>query len=416
LSHHAVIVTAFIHAICQQTQRQSCRAAGVWQTALEFRSESGQADPAIKFLARGTNFDLSLTATAAVLDLCQICQKTNTRKSSPARLVSRLRMELADANRTARITGAEPLPGRQGYFLGNDSRQWHNEVPTYAQVKYESVYPGIDLLYYGNQQQLEYDFVVAAKADPRAIGLRFAGARALRIDTDGDLVIATAAGGLRQQRPLAYQEIGGERRVIASRFVLDGQTVKFALGAYDTSQPLVIDPVLSYATLLGGALLDTPEAIVVDAQGNVYVTGSTYYRNLRGTGSDFPTTAGAIRNNGLPPIDDGTYVFVSKLNPSGTTLLYSAIIGGTKGFLSDGFVDLENRSFGLAVDAAGAAYVTGFTHSLNFPTTPGVVQPTSRARTSINARTPFRLESSADHRLCGRGGAQAAAPRSVARD
>jgi uncharacterized protein (TIGR03437 family) len=357
---------------------------------LRFEANRGQAHAEVGFLARGVGYDLSLTPTAAVLEFHQARQVTKAQKDS-RHTVTKLRMELAGANRKAHTSGAEPLPGRVGYFLGNDPRQWRADVPTYAKVHYEEVYPGIDLVYYGNQRQLEYDFVLAAGADPGAIRLQFSGARSLRINAAGDLVIATGAGELRQQRPYAYQEIEGERRTVTSRFVLEGQTVKFAIGAYDASQPLVIDPVLSYATLLGGALVDTPEAIAVDAQGNVYVTGSTYYRDLRGTGADFPTTAGAIRNNGQPPIDNGTYVFVSKLNPSGTALIYSAIIGGTKGFLSDGFVDLENRSFGIAVDEAGAAYVTGFTHSLNFPTTPGALQPTSSARLTIDEAFVFKL-------------------------
>lgn len=356
---------------------------------LSFEVNRGQADPATKFLARGIGYDLSLTATTAVLGLGQ---KQKAGKKPKGQAATKLRMELVGANRQARVSGVAPLPGRRGYFLGNDPRQWHSDVPTYAKVRYENVYPGIDLLYYGNQQQLEYDFVVAPQADPQAISLHFVGAHALQLNANGDLLLATTAGEVRQKRPYAYQDIEGERRKVASRFVLDGQTVTFALGAYDTRKPLVIDPVLSYATLLGGALLDTPEAIAVDAQGNVYVTGTTYYRDLRGTGSDFPTTAGALRSNGRPAVDEGTYIFVSKLNPAGTALIYSAIIGGTQGFRDDGLhVDLENRSFGLAVDATGAAYVTGFTHSLNFPTTPDAVQPTSRARHTIDEAFVFKL-------------------------
>jgi len=325
---------------------------------LSFEANRGQAGEHVKFIARQRELTLALTPTGMKLGPVNI--------------------QFAGANVAQRLSGLNPLLGKNHYFIGNNPRLWRTDMPTYSQVEYKNLYPGIDLLFYGNQKQLEYDFIVAPGANPKTIKMNFHGAKSLRLDDRGDLILKTQTGELRQHKPFAYQEVNGVKREIASRFVLDGKTVKFAMGAYDATKPLVIDPVLSYATLLGGALVDTPEAMAVDAQGNVYVTGSTYYRDLRGAGVDFPTTNGAIKSNGTPPVDDGTYIFVSKLNPTGTALIYSAIIGGTKGFPYPGFgPDLVNQGYGIAVDDTGAAYVTGLTQSLDFPTTPGVIQPTA---------------------------------------
>lgn len=338
---------------------------------LSFEANRGQAGEEVKFIARQREFTLALTPAGVML--------------------GPIKMQFAGANVNQRLSGLNPLPGKSHYFLGNDPRLWRADVPTYGKVEYKNLYPGIDLLFYGDQKQVEYDFILAPGANPNPIKLNFRGAKNIRLDDQGNLILKTQTGELRQHKPFAYQEVGDVKREVASRFVLDGQTVKFALGAYDTTKPLVIDPVLSYSTLLGGSLLDTPEAMAVDAQGNVYVTGSTYYRNLRGTGADFPSTTGAIKSNGTPPVDEGTYVFVSKLNPTGTALIYSAIIGGTKGFPDFPIPSLANFAYGIAVDEAGAAYVTGFTNSLNFPTTSGVIQPTTASQYLIDEAFVFKL-------------------------
>lgn len=290
---------------------------------IRFESED---DSAVRFQARGMGYRLSLTATEAMMEFPETEKAPSRQKVAKPHA---LRMRLSGANRDARINGLERLSGRSNYFLGADSKHWRTDVPGYAKVRCENVYPGIDLVYYGNQRQLEYDFVVSPEADPQVISWQFIGARSLKLDAGGNLLIGTSSGELRQHKPFAYQRVGGQKREIASRFVLDGQTVRFALGVYDKHAPLVIDPVLSYATLLGGALEDIPQAVSVDAQGNVYVTGWTYHRDQRGTGADFPTTAGAVRSNKTPPVDDGTYAFVTKLNPAGTALIYSAIGGFT---------------------------------------------------------------------------------------
>ena len=232
-------------------------------------------------------------------------------------------------------------------------------VPTYAKVRYVDVYPGIDLVYYGRPRQLEYDFVVAPGADPRRIALIFDGVERMELDSSGALVLHTAAGELRQPRPVVYQDIDGARRPVVGDYVVDSDgRVRVRLGAYDTSRPLVIDPILSYSTYLGGSgdeshwLYGAAFGIAVDGAGNVYVTGTT-------SSADFPTTAGADRTFG-----GDTDVFVTKLSPTGA-VLYSTYLGGP----------CEDVANGIAVDAAGNAYITGRVHggACFADVTPGVL-------------------------------------------
>src|SRR5262249_33607315 len=217
--------------------------------------------------------------------------------------------------------------------------QFHTNIPTYGRVQYQDVYPGIDLVYYGNQQQLEYDFQVAAGADAGAIRLRFAGASGLSVDGAGNLVVQTAAGDLVEHAPILYQEGSAGRQSVSGGYVLDGDDeVHFQVGAYDATRPLVIDPILSYSTYLGGDPRHFSEGIAVDGSGNAYVTGNTF-------SSNFPTTPGALQTT-LGGIQTA---FVSKLNATGTALLYSTFLGGS-------FIDEGDA---IAVDGSGNAYVTG---------------------------------------------------------
>lgn len=302
---------------------------------LSFEANQGQAAAPVKFLARGGNGTLALSVTEAALALP----------------TTHVRIKLAGANPQPRLSGVEPLPGRVNYLRGRDPRQWQTDVPTYAKVRYAAVYPGVDWVFYGNQQQLEYDFIVAPNADPRAIRMQFAGVQGVQLNDAGELILQTSGGPVRQMRPYIYQEVAGVRREVAGGYKLQGaQEVGFEVGAYDRSQPLVIDPVLVYSTLLGGSSYEAARAVAVDEGGNVYLTGET-------GSSDFPVR-GVLQNGAVGRAEfTASQVFVTKLNPAGTEVLYSVYMGGSE----------HDYAYGLAVDAAGQAYVTGQTHSADFP-------------------------------------------------
>jgi hypothetical protein len=323
---------------------------------LSFEANHGQADAQVQYLSRGPGYGLFLTGTEAVLSLNRSGANRADVVGPQLSASALVRMELVGSNRAVVAAGQDQLPGTVNYFLGNDPTQWQANVPTFARVAYQSVYPGIDLVYYGNQRQLEYDFVVAPGVDPTAIRLSFRGADQMSLDARGDLVLHTTGGDVIQDAPILYQQTGHGRTSVAGAFRLDGNQVSFRVGSYDASQPLVIDPVLSYSTYLGGSGYDAGTAIAVDSSGSAYVTGQT------GT-ANFPTTPGAFRTT---LGDTSNAAFVTKFNAAGTALVYSTYLGG--GTFS------QTVGYGIAVDAAGNAYVTGETLSANFPTTPGAFQ------------------------------------------
>jgi hypothetical protein len=253
------------------------------------------------------------------------------------------------------------LPGVSNYFLGDDPRGWRTGVPHYARVRYVEVYPGIDLVYYSAAGELEYDFLVAPGADVAAIRMSYDGAKSMHVDAAGDLRIAIDGGELVHRKPVTYQVVNGARHVVDSAFRILHQAgrdiVSFAIGQYDVRLPLTIDPVLSYATYLGGT--DDNEqvsAMVVDAAGALYVAGHT-------NAVDFPVTAGVLQ----PARSGGFDAFVAKLNPAGTAFEYVTYLGGTG----------NEDALGLRIDAAGNAYVAGQTFSANFPVTAGAAQTTA---------------------------------------
>ena len=321
---------------------------------LSFEANEGQADSGVQFLARGPGYTLFLTGSKAVLAL------RNTPKA--------LTMTLTDANPAAAATGVDELPGKSNYFLGRDPAKWHSGVPNYARVKYTDIYPGIDLVYYGNQGHLEYDFEVARGANPKMIALDLAGARSPRVDRrTGDLVIGAAGREVRLHRPVIYQpEAGGDRTgrtIIKGRYrITVGGHVTFALAGYDHTRPLVIDPALSYSTYFGGSLDDSGRALALDSAGDLYLTGTTCSSNLPVLGG-VQQAYGGDGGNCAPT--NGGDAFVAEFDPTLTTLLYSTYLGGTGDDVGDG----------IAVDSAGNAYVTGSTCSGNsFPITPGAYQ------------------------------------------
>jgi hypothetical protein len=258
-------------------------------------------------------------------------------------------MKLVGANPKAEVTGVDELPGKANYFRGNDPKQWQTGISTYRKAKIHQAYPGIDLVYYGNPQQMEYDFVVAPGADPKQIRWVFDASRAFKakpkIDKSGDLILKTAGGEMRLRKPVVYQDINGERKAIDGRFTVDKAQVSFQLAQYDRSRPLVIDPVLVYSTYLGSSGDNNGLGIAVDGSGNTYVTGSTL-------SSYFPTV-----NAKYPKLLGLGDAFVFKLSSDGQTVLYSTYLGGSS----------WEFGWGIAVDGSGNAYVTGSTGS-GFPT------------------------------------------------
>ena len=329
---------------------------------LSFEANQGQTDEQVKFLSRGGGYTLFLTSTEAVLvlrkaeapppqhatDAMPMTREPETAESSTPTV---LRMKLLGANRDPQVAGLDELPGKSNYFIGNDPKEWRTNVPHYRKVKYQSVYSGIDLVYYGtSQRQLEYDFIVAPGHDPKAIALKFEGADNLEVDAQGDLLVHLEDEEVRFQKPYVYQESSGARQEIAGGYVLNAKNeVTFEVASYDVNRPLIIDPVLSYSTYLGGSGVDSGFAIAADAAGNAYLAGQTSSPN------DFPVTPAAFQTTFVGPNWDG---FVTKLNADGSALLYSTYLGG------NGF----DRAEAIAVDDAGNAYVTGRTSSGDFPT------------------------------------------------
>ena len=327
---------------------------------LFFEPNQGQTAPQVKFLAHGTGYGLFLTADEAVLQLQPSAVSTQHSAVGSQRAPSSvIRMRLDGANSLARVSGASPLPGKSNYFIGNDPSKWRHDIPQFGCVEYQAVYPGVDLVYYGNQGQLEYDFRVAPGAEASQIALSFKGASA-HIDS-GDLLLSTYQGDVRFHAPRIYQQDGNTQKSVAGGFrqIADNR-IGFSIGAYDHSRELVIDPVLSYSTYLGGSGTEALVKIAVDANQTIYVAGSTNSTN-------FPVTDGSTLK--------GTQnIFISKINTtlSGTAqLVYSIYLGGTQ----------SDNLAGIAVDSAFGIYVAGWTTSPDFPTTSSNAFQTSASGT-----------------------------------
>ncbi|MGA2610996.1 MAG: SBBP repeat-containing protein [Terriglobia bacterium] len=382
---------------------------------LSFEANQGQTDNRVKFISHGRGYGLFLTGDEAVLTLRSALsvvrgplsprggihdllprtpnfgfttpeQRSRVTDNGPRTPDSVVRLQLVGANPNAAVAGEAELPGKANYFLGNDPKQWRTNVPAYGRVKYQGVYPGVDLIYYGNQGgQLEYDFVVAPGADPSSILLAIEGAGRVgskqkavssgqsRIDSNGDLVVHMIGDDeVRFHKPVVYQEQESEvrsqkseganaarrsgnrqssidnRQLREGRFILDARNrVRFALGPYDRTHPLVIDPVLFYSTNLGGSSVGTGYGIAVDSSGSAYVTGET-------DSTDFPTSTNALQAN----LQGMFNCFVAKLNAEGSALAYSTYLGGSN----------IDACLSIAVDSSGNAYVTGDTGSEDFPT------------------------------------------------
>jgi hypothetical protein len=308
---------------------------------LSFEVNQGQVDGQVKFLARGPNYTVFLTPGAAVLGL---------RHGDSTKYLRLLMQGAATASPAA---GEDELPGRSNYFVGRDPGKWRTNIPTYARVRFGQVYPRVDLVYYGRQGRLENDFEIGAGADPRVITWEVQGAEHIRVASNGDLVLTVAGSPVRLEQPRAYQFAAAQKQEVQVRYRAQGKTVSFELGNYDRSRKLIIDPVLTYSSYLGGSGGDAAYGIAVDSAGEAYVTGVTASTNFPVSANGYQTTLAGTSN-----------VFITKFNAGGTGILYSAYLGGSG-------VDIPSQ---IVLDATNDIFVVGSTNSNNFPTTSGALE------------------------------------------
>ena len=352
--------------------RRLARAYGL--LPLSFEPNNGQTGGPVKYISHGPDYALFLTRTAAIITVDQQAKSNEfgkkldakTQKKFEARKIGRLltrlhqrhnktvvRIGIDGANPGAQIETLDELPGKSNYFIGSDRSKWRTGIPNYSRVRYREIYPGVDLIYYGNQGRLEFDFVVSPGADPRSIGLKFGGSKYVSITSNGSLQLGLRQSAVLLHRPSIYQVEHGRKRSISGRFILraDGRA-SIQVGAYNRSEPLIIDPVLAYSTYLSGSQEVDSEGIAVDAVGNAYVAGST-------SSTDFPIV------NGYQSSGPTSYLaYVAEFDPSGSHLLYSTYLGGTS----------ESYADGIAIDPNANVYVTGYTFGTDFPVVNGFQQ------------------------------------------
>lgn len=314
-----------------------------------FEPNRGQAGDAVHFVAQGEDYTLWLVGE----------NEARFALASSDGTVQQVSMVLVNSQASPVIRSQKQITGTSHYLIGSDPAAWVTQVPHYEQVRYEAVYPGIDVIYQGYGGQLQYNFVITPGADPGLLWLAFDPVEEIELLANGDLLLHLPGGTLRQHAPIAYQEVDGHRIEVASRFVINANhQVGFAFGSYDSTLPLVIDPILEYGSYLGGSSnSDYPVDIAVDDSGAMYVTGYT-------SSKDFPITSGAPGTN--EPSTTIPWAFVTKFNPDGS-LAYSTYLAGTT---------KESRGASIAVDPLGYATVVGYTKSSTFPTTPGAYDTT----------------------------------------
>jgi RHS repeat-associated protein len=374
---YAAIIALGISASAFAQQKPVTLAYG--NLPMNFEQNVGQTDSQAQFISHGKGYTLFLSPNQAIFKFhavsFPVMDKSDERRLGKRLFVERsmratrktaiVRMKLLAANPGAQLVGVDKMSGTASYFIGRDPSKWRTGVALFAKVQSSEVFPGIDLIYYGNEKRLEYDFVVKPGADPNSISLGFEGIQSTSIDSSGNLSMATEIGGMNLNKPVVYQMIGGQRKEIDGKYGRRGaNAVGFNVTGYDKTQPLIIDPVLTYSTLLGGSGNDGIYDIAVDSSGNSYVAGWT-------DSTDFP-----IVGTSLTPAPSGTQVaFVAKFNSTGTGLVYSTYLGGNGG----------EWGSGIALDANGSAYIVGQTGSSNFPVTSNAYQESIGSGASQNA-------------------------------
>ncbi len=364
---------------------------------LDFEINQGQAPAEYAFVAHGPSYALGISSTGIALSLHNLKTSESERKPGRANALSlephesanlelRLLGGTASALSGSGVTGLDPQPGRSSYFIGGDPTHWRTRVPHYNRVRIASAFPGVDLVLYGSREQLEYDFAVAPGADPGLIRLQLNGTDSVTLDKGGNAILGTAAGDVELESPVAYQEIGGVRRPVESRFELaDGNVLRFGLGKYDRERPLVIDPVLIYSEAFGGSNGNQGVGMTVDAAGNAYVTGNT-------CSTDFPSTAGNFTSIHTNPAAKACQdAFLVKLDPSASTLIFSDFIGGSGG---------SSTGTHVAVDSSQNVYMAGATGASSFPTVssigPTAPAPCGLSSAGFNCPDGFILKLSPD--------------------
>lgn len=355
----SIFLVSFVAAVHSQTPSDSrsaaastpagqlaVRAANSNSLPLAFEPNEGQADPSVRFLAHAAGQLLLLKDGEAMLQL---------RGSAGQKSPSRFTIRFEDSASAAKIEGVNKQEGTSNYFIGNDASKWRTHVANYASVSYRQLYPGVDLRFYGNQGRLEYDFVVAPGADYRKIALDLQGGSPI-LEADGSLLVTSATDSVRFHAPRIYQQRDAQQVEVAGGFQLEGNRLTFRVGDHDRDLPLIIDPILTYSTYLAGSSSETGVDIAVDASGNAYVTGTTY-------SSDFPAVnAYQSTCNSCP---NGSTVFITKVNPTGSSIVFSTYLGGST----------FERPLSIAVDTAGNVTVGGMTQSADFPTKNPIVVP-----------------------------------------
>lgn len=327
---------------------------------LYFEKNEGQIDVHFQYLTRlpGHTFCFSPEGVSVLL-----------KNGYPSKTLSVLNIQFLGGNPQPIIEGLDEQECKSNYFIGQDASKWYTGISTYNKIAYKNLYPGIDVLFYGNAKQLEYDFLVDPGVNPNHIRMRIEGAKKLNIDSEGDLQIVVENDEeqiFQMKKPVIYQMVEGNKVDVEGKFILLAkQEVGLSLGNYDTTRQLVIDPILTYSTYLGGTENDVGLGISIDRSGYAYVVGFT-------NSFDFPTTAGAFQTSKGGITASATNAFLTKMNTTGTALVYSTYLGGST---TTGSSTVTTQANSVAVDNQDNAYVTGFTNTNNFPTTTGAFQP-----------------------------------------